>query len=40
MELPEINSLLRMTELTRANLPALTERIEDYLQQQIGRAHV
>ena len=33
MELPEINSLLRMTELTRANLPALTERIEDYLQQ-------
>jgi SagB-type dehydrogenase family enzyme len=32
MELPEINSLLRMTELTRANLPLLTERIEDYLQ--------
>jgi len=33
MELPEIDSLLRLTELTRANLPGLTERIQDFSQQ-------
>ena len=36
MELPEIDSLLRLTELTRANLPGLTERIQEFSQQSSG----
>ena len=33
MEFPEIGSLLRLTELTPANLPELTERIQEFAQQ-------
>ena len=33
MDLPKIDSLLRLTELTRANLPGLTERIQDFSEQ-------
>jgi SagB-type dehydrogenase family enzyme len=32
MAFPEIDSLLRLTELTRANLPALTEQIDEFAQ--------